>query len=125
MRMSLFVVALCILNACSPGKKIATPSGGLPIISRSGWAANEPRTFKKHIPVRITVHHEGSRLEITDDAAKKIKAIQVWGMGKDRNWADIPYHFLIRQFFNGEIGIGKHTNFTGNFERFFHNFTRR
>jgi len=41
------------------------------------------------------VHHEGTKLLPTDDAAKKIHNIQVWGMGPSRNWADIPYHFLI------------------------------
>ncbi len=45
--------------------------------------------------MQITIHHEGTKLEITDDAARKIKNIQTWGMGKDRNWVDIPYHFLI------------------------------
>jgi hypothetical protein len=85
---------LTYLLACAPAKKTAS----LPevtIVPRSGWTANEPKPYKQHTPVRITVHHEGTRLEATDDAAKKIKAIQVWGMGKDRNWADIPYHFLI------------------------------
>jgi hypothetical protein len=27
--------------------------------------------------------------------ADKLKRIQTWGMGPDRKWADIPYHFLI------------------------------
>lgn len=53
------------------------------------------KPYKTQIPVRITVHHEGTKLEITDDAARKINAIQRWGMGSDKNWADIPYHFLI------------------------------
>jgi hypothetical protein len=64
-----------------------------------------PAVFKQHVPVRITVHHEGTRLEVTDDAAKKIKAIQVWGMGEARNWADIPYHFLIAP--GGEVYEGR------------------
>jgi hypothetical protein len=45
--------------------------------------------------VQITIHHEGTRLEDTADARRKIRNIQIWGMGKDRNWTDIPYHFLI------------------------------
>ena len=65
------------------------------IISRSAWQANEPRPFKTHIPARITIHHEGTKLLLTDNAAEKIKRIQVWGMGTERNWVDIPYHFLI------------------------------
>jgi hypothetical protein len=85
---------LVLLVACAPGKKTASLPD-VTIVPRSGWNANEPKPYKQHTPVRITVHHEGTKLEATDDAAKKIKAIQVWGMGKDRNWSDIPYHFLI------------------------------
>jgi hypothetical protein len=55
----------------------------------------EARPYKTQVPVRITVHHEGTKLELADDAAKKINAIQRWGMGPDKKWADIPYHFLI------------------------------
>ncbi len=75
------------------------------IIPRSEWNAAEPVPFRQHVPVRITVHHEGTRLEPTDDAAKKIKNIQTWGMGKDRNWTDVPYHFLISP--NGKIYEGR------------------
>lgn len=68
----------------------------LAIIPRKGWDASEPRPYKSQVPVQITVHHEGGRvLYETDDAAQRIKNIQTWGMGKDRNWTDIPYHFLI------------------------------
>ena len=81
------------------------------IVPRSAWNAQEPRPYKQHIPVRITVHHEGTRLELTDDAAKKIHNIQVWGMGKDRNWSDIPYHFLIAP--NGTIYEGRNVNTVG------------
>lgn len=68
----------------------------LAIIPRSGWNASEGRPYKQHVPVQITVHHEGGRvLTDTADAARRIKNIQTWGMGKDRNWTDIPYHFLV------------------------------
>ena len=72
---------------------------------RSGWNALPARPYKQHTPVRITVHHEGTRLELTDDAAKKIAAIQKWGMGPDRKWSDIPYHYLIAP--NGTIYEGR------------------
>ena len=67
----------------------------LPIVTRAGWNANPPKPFAKHRPVRITIHHEGTRFDSTKVAGPHIKNVQVWGMGKDRNWADIPYHFLI------------------------------
>ncbi|HEU0112891.1 MAG TPA: family 10 glycosylhydrolase [Flavisolibacter sp.] len=81
------------------------------IVPRSGWSAAGPKPFKQHTPVRITVHHEGTKLELTANAARKIKAIQTWGMGPDRNWADIPYHFLIAP--DGTVYEGRNVNTVG------------
>ncbi len=66
------------------------------ILPKSEWNGVEGRAYKQHIPVKITVHHEGGKLlTIADDARKRLKNIQTWSMGPDRNWADIPYHILI------------------------------
>ncbi len=65
------------------------------IVPRSGWNAAAPKAFRQHTPVKITIHHEGTAFDSSKDAAKHIKNVQTWGMGKDRNWADIPYHFLV------------------------------
>lgn len=68
----------------------------LAVIPRSGWNAAEAKPYKAQVPLQITVHHEGGRvLTVNDDAPQRIKNIQTWGMGPDRNWTDIPYHFLI------------------------------
>lgn len=75
--------------------KTTNESSYVNIVPRSAWEAIEPKVYAQHKPVRITVHHEGTTLKATDDAAKKIKAIQRWGMGPEKKWADIPYHFLI------------------------------
>ena len=90
-----FLLSMIGLNSCHPAKQSANPLKNLSIIPRSEWKAAAPRPFKKHVAVRITVHHEGTRFLATDDAIRKIKAIQTWGMGPDRNWADVPYHFFI------------------------------
>jgi hypothetical protein len=97
--------SLLIVFGCSSVRKTSTAANAISIIPRAGWNAAEPRPFKQHRPVRLTVHHEGTKLEITDDAAKKIKAIQTWGMGPDRAWVDIPYHFLIAP--DGKIYEGR------------------
>lgn len=89
----LVLLAVYVCAACTPAKK--STATGPAIIPRSGWTANEPLPYKTHTPVRITIHHEGTKFETGKDAAKHIKNVQVWGMGKDRNWVDIPYHFLI------------------------------
>jgi hypothetical protein len=80
---------------CSSSKKMSDTSPAITIVPRSEWKAADPKPYKEHVLVKITIHHEGTKLEIKDDAAKKIMNIQRWGMGPDRKWADIPYHFLI------------------------------
>lgn len=87
-----------IFGSCSSTKDVI-------INSRSTWNASEPKPFQQHVPERITIHHEGTKFEKKDDAAKHIKNVQTWGMGKDRNWVDIPYHFLIDP--NGNIYEGR------------------
>ncbi|MDB5251583.1 MAG: family 10 glycosylhydrolase [Flaviaesturariibacter sp.] len=116
-----FNILLCtlalstFLASCRPPRAATTKAmGGLSSIviePRSAWQAAEPRPYKSQTPVRITIHHEGTRLELTADAAAKIHAIQKWGMGLDRNWADIPYHFLIAP--NGTIYEGRNVMTAG------------
>ena len=89
------IVTICLNWNCASSKKTSNNIPEVAIVPRSGWNAAEPRPYKQHVPVKITIHHEGTRLEMKDDAAKKIMNIQRWGMGPDRNWVDIPYHFLI------------------------------
>lgn len=79
---------------CTSSHKISKENR-VRIIPRADWQAIEPRPYKQHIPERITIHHEGTKLLLTDNAAEKINRIQAWGMGPDRKWVDIPYHFLI------------------------------
>jgi hypothetical protein len=88
------LLSILLLTSCTAPRK-GFREGTINIVPRSGWGAAEARPYKPHVPNRITVHHEGTLLEATDNAARKIKAIQTWGMGADRNWTDIPYHFLI------------------------------
>lgn len=100
-----------LITGCTTNKVQKLPNSEVIIVSRQSWNALPPKEFKQHIPEKITVHHEGTRLELTDDAARKIRNIQAWGMGKDRNWADIPYHFLIAP--DGTIYEGRAVNTVG------------
>ncbi len=105
-----FILLLSCLS-CHTARKAGGRDAAVTIIPRSGWDAAAPKPYKQHTPVRITVHHEGTKLLPTTDAAKKIHNIQKWGMGPDRNWADIPYHFLIAP--NGTIYEGRNVNTVG------------
>ena len=49
---------------------------------------------RRHTPRFITVHHAGVFWRSTGDPAKFVKNLQSWGQ-RDKNWPDLPYHFLI------------------------------
>ena len=102
---SILVLVVMILSISCKTTQRSTQKNEPVIIPRSGWNANEPRNYQKHVPSRITVHHEGTFFDKSGDAAKKIRNIQVWGLGPDRNWVDIPYHFLIAP--DGKIYEGR------------------
>jgi hypothetical protein len=108
-----FIICILLLTfiSCVVPRKNSNVLNDIGIVSRSNWQALDPKPFKTHTPVRITVHHEGTYLDKTGNAAKKIAAIQKWGMGPDRNWADIPYHFLIAP--DGTIYEGRAVNTVG------------
>ncbi|MBP6591238.1 MAG: N-acetylmuramoyl-L-alanine amidase [Chitinophagaceae bacterium] len=106
----IFTSILFLFSCKDPGiakRKAAQPE----INPRSSWNAVAPKAFATHVPVRITVHHEGTKLLATDDAIRKIKGIQTWGMGPDRKWADVPYHFFIAP--DGKIYEGRDINTVG------------
>lgn len=112
MKKVFFLILILAINiSCKSHQKLAGDKSDVVILPRSAWNAAEPRPFKQHVPVRVTIHHEGTKLEATDDAARKIKNIQTWGMGKDRNWVDIPYHFLIAP--DGKIFEGRSVTTVG------------
>lgn len=106
-----FYSLLVILTACSSARKNEAILKELSIIPRTTWKAADPKPFARHEPVRITVHHEGTKLLPADDAIRKIKGIQTWGMGPDRKWADVPYHFFIAP--DGKIYEGRDVYIVG------------
>jgi hypothetical protein len=61
---------------------------------------------------RITLHHSGSPepLRPGDDPVAKLRGLQRWGR-TDRNWWDVPYHFLID--LEGRIYEGRDWRFMG------------
>ncbi|RPI67858.1 MAG: hypothetical protein EHM47_15235, partial [Ignavibacteriales bacterium] len=83
----IYFIALLFIGGCS--------SSELVINKRNVWSANDPLPYKSHIPFKITIHHEGVVFNKGENAPEHIKVFQVWGMGPDRKWTDIPYHFLI------------------------------
>jgi len=65
-----------------------------------------------HRITHVTLHHTGSPepLRPTDDPREKLRGLQSWG-ARDRNWWDVPYHYLID--LEGRIYEGRDWHFMG------------
>lgn len=109
-KISYVLILILFISGCCGPRELAFMKE-VHIIPRSGWNAAAAKSFARHEPVRITIHHEGTRLLPGDDAVRKIKAIQTWGMGPDRKWADVPYHFFIAP--DGRIYEGRDIHTAG------------
>jgi hypothetical protein len=71
--------------------------------------------LRLRVPQRITsitLHHEGSPkpLRPEDDPVAGLRALQSWGE-RDRNWWDVPYHFLID--LDGHVYEGRDWRYMG------------
>lgn len=93
--------------------EVATVASLPPVVAASvvsGGAA-----LRLRVPQRITsitLHHEGSPepLRPGDDPVAKLRALQSWGES-DRNWWDVPYHYLIDV--DGRIYEGRDWHYMG------------
>ena len=65
-----------------------------------------------HKITHITLHHTGDAqpLRPTDDPAAKLRGLQSWGAA-ERNWWDVPYHYLMD--LDGHIYEGRDWHFMG------------
>jgi hypothetical protein len=92
-------VLLTLAMACvARGDGLATqPVVAKPaIVSAAEWgSAPQPiPDSRKHTPKYITIHHAGTIWKPGGDPLKVVKGLQVYGQ-KEKNWPDVPYHFII------------------------------
>jgi hypothetical protein len=59
-------------------------------------------------PKLITIHHAGELWKPTDDPLRKLRGLQKYGQNQ-KNWPDLPYHFLISP--DGTAYEGRPTRF--------------
>lgn len=91
------LLCFCTNQCAAQSSSISTVQHDtLSIIAKGEWKGLAGKPYRQHKPVKITVHHEGGKvLTENDDAKQRLRNIQAWCMGPERNWADIPYHLLI------------------------------
>lgn len=78
--------------------------------TQAGGASNRLRI--PHRITHVTLHHVGSAepLRAEDDPRQKLQGLQAWGE-RDRNWWDVPYHYLID--LEGRIYEGRDWRYMG------------
>ena len=74
-----------------------------------GWVPLE-RGMPEHSIERITIHHGGVDFPDDKDPVAHLKALQSWSRS-DKNWIDIPYHFMIDR--QGRIYETRPINYPG------------
>ncbi len=93
--------------------EVATLASLPPSIASSDVAGGAD--MRLHIPHRIThvtLHHTGDSRPLLpgDDPVLRLRGLQSWG-ASDRNWWDVPYHFLMD--LDGRIYEGRDYHFMG------------
>lgn len=65
-----------------------------------------------HRITHVTLHHTGSAepLRLEDDPVQKLRGLQAWGAA-ERNWWDVPYHYLLD--LQGRIYEGRDWRYMG------------
>lgn len=93
--------------------EVATLESLPPLIRNSEIAGGaEMRLRIPHKITHVTLHHTGDSRPLlhADSAVFRLRGIQRWG-ASDRNWWDVPYHFLLG--LDGEIFEGRDYRFMG------------
>ncbi len=93
--------------------EVATVASLPPEVAASAIAGGA--TMRLRVPHRIThvtLHHTGDAqpLRPQDDPAAKLRGLQSWGAA-ERNWWDVPYHYLLD--LEGRIYEGRDYHFMG------------
>ncbi len=90
------MVCIAIASAREPAPPGTSPLDAPPIVSRADWGS-KPLPLdesRRQVPRLITLHHAGVIWKDSDEPLAKARALQTWGQ-KEKNWPDVPYHYLI------------------------------
>lgn len=93
--------------------EVATLASLPPVIRNSEVAGGaDMRLRVPHKISHVTLHHTGDSKPLLpgDSPVTRLRGLQSWG-ASDRNWWDVPYHFLLG--LNGDIYEGRDYHFMG------------
>jgi N-acetylmuramoyl-L-alanine amidase len=109
-----------LLLASASRIESAIAGDDLPVLSRAEWGAKPPSmAMAANTPMRLTIHHTATRLDLTKTLAAKLRSLQSFSQSNarladgrlKRPWADVPYHFYIDA--TGQIGVGRDVRYVG------------
>jgi len=116
-RLTLLIVVLSLSAACMVFKKEPIPilklqyPADLKVIRRADWGWKPlQRTLAQQSIKYITIHHSGIDFPQGKDPVAYIRHLQDWSR-KEKNWIDIPYHFMID--LSGNIYEARPINYPG------------
>jgi hypothetical protein len=97
----LVAIEMATLASLPPEVATSTTAGGAAL-----------RLRVPHRITHVTLHHTGSPepLRPDEDPRVKLQGLQSWG-ARDRNWWDVPYHYLID--LEGRVYEGRDWHFMG------------
>lgn len=93
--------------------EIATVASLPPHIANATTAGGADLRLRiPHRITHVTLHHTGDAqpLRPEDDPVRRLRGLQSWG-ARDRNWWDVPYHFLMD--LEGKIYEGRDYHYMG------------
>lgn len=93
--------------------EVATLASLPPQVARSDSAGGAAMRLRiPHRITHVTLHNTGDAepLRPGDDPVRRLRGLQAWG-ASDRNWWDVPYHFLLD--LDGRVYEGRDWHFMG------------
>src|SRR4051812_6861783 len=66
------------------------------IVTREEWGSQPQPIDESHkqVPKYVTIHHAGTLWKAGTDPVTFVRGVQAYGQ-KEKNWPDLPYHFMI------------------------------
>ncbi len=113
---ALWVGMVAFLGGCASVPTTTPVDEGTPlrIISVAEWGGVKvdmsATSAKRHVPAAITLHHGGVAFLRDKDPQQYLRNLQSWSRGT-RQWADIPYHYLID--LDGRVYAGRDIDYAG------------
>lgn len=115
-RAASLLLASTALQFGAGSRALAVPD----LLRRADWGAKAPAFgMRLQTPVRLTIHHTGTRQRPDRPLARKLRNLQGFSQREERladgrlkrAWADIPYHYYIGA--DGVVAEGRETRFKG------------